>query len=1141
MIPLLDPRFELGDYLGSGSHGDVYKAWDRLTETSVAVKFLKGNSPRRMARFRQEVRAQANLSHPSVVQIIAYGEGSAGPWLAMEYVDGAELDRALGRVRGTLPEGDPWPGIRGAVTQLLQVLAEVHSREFIHRDLKPGNIMMDREGNLRLLDFGLSMASDDPDGATTTGTVVGTMAYVAPEVLGGQRATRRSDLYAVGVITYLLLTGELPYHAQSMMDLHQAHLEGRPPRPKEKNPRVSDALDEWVHRLLWPQPSDRIASAVDALRRLQEAGLVEKSTGPVPSRAPLQRPSPLLNLGREAELAMVMEVGRGVITGGSAVVVLLGPSGIGKSWCLEQVTSRLTREGFAVAGRPGAYPRQGPGSLLEDGLRTLSDLSGSERKPKEYGELVTTVLGIPPEDLQRPAAAHARKLRSFEGVLRLLEDASRKGPVAWVIDQIHQGDEVAADLVRYLETAVAEGALAHCPVLILHARREDAGSPSPRPRSSPTFLPVVLGPLSEETLRQTFAAEPAMEWEIQEAGARLHAASLGIPHRVRHTLERWLEANWIRRTPRGLELTQKFLTAGQETIEEMENGDPDRLPHPLPRLSHSQRETLARMAAVGPVAELALLRNALGIPALTLNLHLESFLDAKIITEEIIQDEVLYRFVDERLAETLQEELEPEEHRLLHQRAALWLEAHPLIPAQQPGRIARHHRARGAHGVATRWFLLEGERARARQARREAHSAFVSAVEEARLGGDELAEAAALRGLAEECRILARFSQGLETTSQLRELGRRFRSPSLCAEADVLAAGLLIHEGSHIVAGRYLRQAIAGAPEGTPVAAEARMRLAQVRQLVGRTRDAVPLLDETIRLYADLGDARGEARARINRALLAHQLGDHKDALRRHKGLRKQLLSPDLLPILHSNHALVLLEAGEPEKAMVLLEQALAGFEMGEDPITAAHTLAMIIVTKARLHQHLDPRFPGVLAFSRRAGLSRVEAILYHARALALWNEGLRDGTRRDLTRARTRFKKAGLPVQACVVGMDVARALAQSQPLVAHQCARKMVGEIPRDMLPSLRWQVHALAASIARNAGQSLDDDRWTALAKEEFLAFLTALHGPHPTAEQMEAERKKPRLLITAAEFLSGEEEEGGPAAHRNPVERTRFTPS
>lgn len=254
----LGDRYELEAVLGQGASGVVYRAVDHeMFGQVVALKVLYPHlveRPEVAARFRNEVRIARDLSHPHIVRIFEWG--TAGPerhFLVMEYVTGHGLRTLLdGQPGRRLPIGDA----TRILYEVADALAAAHARGIVHRDLKPDNLIIDDQGHVKILDFGIARVLDDDKGFTRTGESMGTPYYMAPEQFRGEKADPRSDLYSFGILAFELLTGAPPFQAEVYYQLALQHLnEPLPPFPKELN--VPEWLDSTIRAIAAKESDQR--------------------------------------------------------------------------------------------------------------------------------------------------------------------------------------------------------------------------------------------------------------------------------------------------------------------------------------------------------------------------------------------------------------------------------------------------------------------------------------------------------------------------------------------------------------------------------------------------------------------------------------------------------------------------------------------------------------------------------------------------------------------------------------------------------------------------------------------------------------------------------------------------------------------
>ncbi|MEV4944395.1 protein kinase [Streptomyces sp. NPDC053755] len=292
-------RYQLRDLLGEGGMASVYLAYDSALDRQVAIKTLHTELGREQSfreRFRREAQAVAKLSHTNIVSVFDTGEdtldGAVMPYIVMEYVEGQPLGSVLAsdvRQHGAMPADKALK----VTADVLAALETSHEMGLVHRDIKPGNVMMTKRGVVKVMDFGIARAMQSGvTSMTQTGMVVGTPQYLSPEQALGRAVDARSDLYSVGIMLFQLLTGRLPFDADSPLAIAYAHVQEEPVAPSSINRSVTPAMDALVARALKKNPNERFPSAAamqDECLRVLSAGQtgapVIVAGGPVSSGA----------------------------------------------------------------------------------------------------------------------------------------------------------------------------------------------------------------------------------------------------------------------------------------------------------------------------------------------------------------------------------------------------------------------------------------------------------------------------------------------------------------------------------------------------------------------------------------------------------------------------------------------------------------------------------------------------------------------------------------------------------------------------------------------------------------------------------------------------------------------------------------
>ncbi|MFJ9679982.1 protein kinase [Streptomyces sp. NPDC101194] len=275
-------RYQLRDLLGEGGMASVYLAYDSALDRQVAIKTLHTELGREQSfreRFRREAQAVAKLQHTNIVSVFDTGEDELGgalmPYIVMEYVEGQPLGSVL---QADIQSYGAMPADKAlkVTADVLAALDTSHEMGLVHRDIKPGNVMVTKRGVVKVMDFGIARAMQSGvTSMTQTGMVVGTPQYLSPEQALGRGVDARSDLYSVGIMLFQLLTGRIPFDADSPLAIAYAHVQEEPVAPSTINRSITPAMDALVARALRKNPNERFPSAAamqDEIARVLGAG-----------------------------------------------------------------------------------------------------------------------------------------------------------------------------------------------------------------------------------------------------------------------------------------------------------------------------------------------------------------------------------------------------------------------------------------------------------------------------------------------------------------------------------------------------------------------------------------------------------------------------------------------------------------------------------------------------------------------------------------------------------------------------------------------------------------------------------------------------------------------------------------------------
>lgn len=260
-------NYKFEKVLGQGGMGIVYRAYDMKLDRHVAIKLLSvqvTDLTRFIERFRREAKNQAKLVHPNIVTVYGFIEAENLLGIVMEYVEGDSLDKLIHR-QGRL---HPYDAVY-LIKQVLSGIGYAHVKGYVHRDIKPSNIIVNREGVVKIMDFGISKSLFEK-GVTQTGAKVGTVYYMSPEQIRGEKVTHHADIYAIGCTLYEMLTGKPPFFYDSEYEIMDAHLKKNPPKVSEIVPGTPHQLDVIINRAMAKSPAERFQHCEEFLQEINQ-------------------------------------------------------------------------------------------------------------------------------------------------------------------------------------------------------------------------------------------------------------------------------------------------------------------------------------------------------------------------------------------------------------------------------------------------------------------------------------------------------------------------------------------------------------------------------------------------------------------------------------------------------------------------------------------------------------------------------------------------------------------------------------------------------------------------------------------------------------------------------------------------------
>ncbi len=443
---------KLGEYIlqkpiGKGAMGQVWLARQESLDRMVAVKVLPkelAGDPSFRARFEREAKAAAALIHPNVIQIYSFGIEQNVPYFAMEFVRGEDLSVKIRK-------GQKYT-IREAVkiaSDVARALECAHERNLVHRDIKPGNIMIAHNGVVKVMDFGLAKAASAQSSITQPGLIMGTPSYMSPEQGMGKELDVRSDMYSVGVVLYKLLTGEVPFTADTPTAVIFRHIYEEPKSVRELNPEVPEELERIVNRLMAKSPDDRYRTPTELIADL-EAFLGGTTTTTAAQAAPA---APPVAAPASSEPTMRTEaIGDKAVQRTSATEPILAPA---QPTTSEELTAPLAQV---------SAPAQGQVKTQEDELQFLEDLLQGE-SPGAMSRAADIFARNPGlrDSYVRQQFVHAL-LRSQ---VDMQDRAGRQKRVTRVLSMVGPGTDAAVEMATLRATGGGAGMHSRRPMLRL--------------------------------------------------------------------------------------------------------------------------------------------------------------------------------------------------------------------------------------------------------------------------------------------------------------------------------------------------------------------------------------------------------------------------------------------------------------------------------------------------------------------------------------------------------------------------------------------------------------------------------------------------------------------------------------------------
>jgi tetratricopeptide (TPR) repeat protein len=557
--------YQITGLLGRGGMAVVYAVRHRESGRTCALKLLLAHvdSQEVRERFQREFRALSNLDHPNVIRVFEAGMLGDRPYYLMELLAGHDLKREM-ELWQDLSLSERFRRAEDVLLQVSAALSHIHARGLVHRDISPSNVFVLHTGDVKLMDFGV--VKEPGTDLTSVGELVGTVAYIAPEQFTGERVDERADLYSLGAVLYVMLTGRRPFHARTLAGYLEKHMHRAPRPPKEVVPSVPDHLNDACLRLLAKAPADRFASANHLLHSIKQGA---------PISADIRGGRwPLRTVGRAGELALLREAISALQGGQGGVLLLEGPAGSGKTRLIDDVSAHARGRGLPVF--TGVCRKEGGRAF--SGFAQLYDSLRAEGSTKP-AEILGRVFSAEEEG---SSAAPVERYAAFAAFLELVRS---QGPAVVVLENMQRADASSLALTEYLVRNML--GLARDPVLFVLSRWPVADGPdvlgsllSGESTGVPAQL-IPLGPLSVAAVEDLLLSIVPGDRSAAALAQRVHREGEGNPQFIVEMIRGFVDERVIEVDEHG------FARLRRDIGETTRSG----LPLPL-SLRHALRERL---------------------------------------------------------------------------------------------------------------------------------------------------------------------------------------------------------------------------------------------------------------------------------------------------------------------------------------------------------------------------------------------------------------------------------------------------------------------------------------------------------------------------------------------------------------------